>query len=199
MTGGNDKAPLQQELNQKPVEVVIGLGANLGDPKAMLEAVLEELKNIPQTRACLRQPLLPHGARGIVRPRLCERRRGLQHAACARSVSRCAASALKTSTAACGLRASVNAPRTLDLDVLLWGEAVIQTPRLTVPHPRMHLRAFVLRPLLDVLPACVIPGLGRADAVARQNHGSANRSAVAPARRSWQAFKTFLAVLCGRS
>ena len=58
----------------------------------------------------------------------------------------------------------VNAPRTLDLDVLLWGEAVIQTPRLTVPHPRMHLRAFVLRPLLDVLPACVIPGLGRADA-----------------------------------
>ena len=41
---------------------------------------------------------------------------------------------------------------------------MIQTPRLTVPHPRMHLRAFVLRPLLDVLPAYVIPGLGRADA-----------------------------------
>ncbi|WP_397475313.1 2-amino-4-hydroxy-6-hydroxymethyldihydropteridine diphosphokinase [Pusillimonas sp.] len=43
-----------------------------------------------------------------------------------------------------------NAPRTLDLDLLLYGEQSIDTPRLTVPHPRMHLRAFVLRPLLDL-------------------------------------------------
>lgn len=43
-----------------------------------------------------------------------------------------------------------NAPRTLDLDLLLYGEQNIDTPRLTVPHPRMQLRAFVLRPLLDL-------------------------------------------------
>lgn len=45
-----------------------------------------------------------------------------------------------------------NAPRTLDLDLLLYGEQHISTPRLEVPHPRMHLRAFVLRPLLDLTP-----------------------------------------------
>lgn len=55
-----------------------------------------------------------------------------------------------------------NAPRTLDLDLLLYGDAVIDTLRLTVPHPRMHERAFVLAPLLEVEPDAVIPGRGRA-------------------------------------
>ena len=55
-----------------------------------------------------------------------------------------------------------NAPRTLDLDLLLYGEKCIATPRLAVPHPRMHLRAFVLHPLLDVMPEAVIPGVGPA-------------------------------------
>ena len=56
-----------------------------------------------------------------------------------------------------------NAPRTLDLDLLLYGEDIIDTLRLTVPHPRMHERAFVLAPLLEVAPDAVIPGRGRAD------------------------------------
>ena len=46
-----------------------------------------------------------------------------------------------------------NAPRTLDLDLLLYGAHTIDTPRLNVPHPRMHQRAFVLRPLQDLAPA----------------------------------------------
>jgi 2-amino-4-hydroxy-6-hydroxymethyldihydropteridine diphosphokinase len=45
-----------------------------------------------------------------------------------------------------------NAPRTLDLDLLLYGTQTIDTPRLSVPHPRMHQRAFVLRPLQDLAP-----------------------------------------------
>lgn len=45
-----------------------------------------------------------------------------------------------------------NAPRTLDLDLLLYGTHIIDTPRLSVPHPRMHQRAFVLRPLQDLAP-----------------------------------------------
>jgi 2-amino-4-hydroxy-6-hydroxymethyldihydropteridine diphosphokinase len=56
-----------------------------------------------------------------------------------------------------------NAARTLDLDVLLFNNEAINTKTLTVPHPRMHLRAFVLRPLLDLAPAIVIPRLGEAD------------------------------------
>jgi len=55
-----------------------------------------------------------------------------------------------------------NAPRTLDLDLLLYGRRRIAAPGLVVPHPRMHERAFVLRPLADVAPAAVIPGRGLA-------------------------------------
>ena len=45
-----------------------------------------------------------------------------------------------------------NAPRTLDLDMLMYGEAIIQSPTLTVPHPRMQQRACVLLPLADIAP-----------------------------------------------
>ena len=55
-----------------------------------------------------------------------------------------------------------NAPRTLDLDLLLYGRRRIRLPGLTVPHPRMHERAFVLRPLVDLSPTATIPGRGLA-------------------------------------
>jgi len=55
-----------------------------------------------------------------------------------------------------------NAPRTLDLDLLLYGDAVINSPTLTVPHPRITERAFVLVPLLELAPAIHIPGHGAA-------------------------------------
>lgn len=56
-------------------------------------------------------------------------------------------------------------PRTLDLDVLLWGEEAIDLPDLTVPHPRLVERRFALEPLLDVAPDAVLPGGERLDAV----------------------------------
>lgn len=55
-----------------------------------------------------------------------------------------------------------NSPRTLDLDILLYGEWIVQEPALTIPHPRMHERAFVLVPLAEVAQDAVIPGRGRA-------------------------------------
>lgn len=60
------------------------------------------------------------------------------------------------------VRTYANAPRTLDLDILLYGNKIIQTDSLTVPHPRMTERAFVLIPLLQLAPAVDIPGLGAA-------------------------------------
>ena len=55
-----------------------------------------------------------------------------------------------------------NAPRTLDLDVLLYDDLQHHEHGLTVPHPQMHKRAFVLQPLLEIAPDCVIPGVGKA-------------------------------------
>ena len=54
-----------------------------------------------------------------------------------------------------------NAPRTLDLDLLLHGDAILATPTLTLPHPRMHERAFVLAPLAEIAPQLVVPNHGR--------------------------------------
>lgn len=56
-----------------------------------------------------------------------------------------------------------NSPRTLDLDLLLYDQVEIDTPLLVLPHPRLHQRAFVLRPLLDLLPDAATPALGRLD------------------------------------
>lgn len=55
-----------------------------------------------------------------------------------------------------------NAPRTLDLDVLLYDDLQHHEHGLTVPHPQMHKRAFVLQPLLEIAPDCMIPGVGAA-------------------------------------
>jgi 2-amino-4-hydroxy-6-hydroxymethyldihydropteridine diphosphokinase len=52
-------------------------------------------------------------------------------------------------------------PRTIDLDLLLYGEQVVGEPGLAVPHPRLHERAFALEPLLDLDPDLVVPGRGR--------------------------------------
>lgn len=61
-----------------------------------------------------------------------------------------------------GRRRSVpNAPRTLDLDLLLYGDSVIADAELTLPHPRMHERAFVLAPLAEIAADEVVPGRGR--------------------------------------
>jgi 2-amino-4-hydroxy-6-hydroxymethyldihydropteridine diphosphokinase len=55
-----------------------------------------------------------------------------------------------------------NGPRTLDLDIVLYGDRRIDEPGLTIPHPRAHERAFVLEPLVDVWPEAVIPARGKA-------------------------------------
>jgi len=70
-------------------------------------------------------------------------------------------------------------PRLLDLDLLLYGDQVIDLPRLQVPHPYLHQRAFVLVPLAEVAPDLVIPGHGRVrDAVMQ-----VTASGIVPIRR----------------
>jgi len=61
-----------------------------------------------------------------------------------------------------GPDARKNAPRNVDLDLLMVGSLIIRSTPLTLPHPRMHERAFVLRPLLDLAPDVAVPGQGPA-------------------------------------
>jgi 2-amino-4-hydroxy-6-hydroxymethyldihydropteridine diphosphokinase len=61
-------------------------------------------------------------------------------------------------------------PRTLDLDLLLYGEAEIDEPGLAVPHPRLHERAFVLGPLAEVAPGLEVPGKGRVETLMARVH-----------------------------
>jgi len=60
-----------------------------------------------------------------------------------------------------------NSPRTLDLDLLLYGDLALHEEGLTIPHPRMHERAFVMVPLAEIAPDAGIPGLGRASDIAK--------------------------------
>jgi len=71
-----------------------------------------------------------------------------------------------------------NEPRTLDLDLLLYGRARLAHPRLVVPHPRMAARAFVLRPLTELAPGVTIPGRG----LARSLLPAARAQRIAPTR-----------------
>lgn len=66
-----------------------------------------------------------------------------------------------------------NAPRTLDLDLLLYADTALSSPTLTLPHPRMHERAFVLRPLLELDPRAEVPGRGAARDLLRACAGQA--------------------------
>ncbi len=72
-----------------------------------------------------------------------------------------------------------NSPRTLDLDLLLYGRRRMRLRQLTVPHPRMHERAFVLKPLLDLAPTVSIPGRG----AARQALRAVSQQRIARTRR----------------
>ena len=65
-----------------------------------------------------------------------------------------------------------NAPRTLDLDIVLYGDRKIEETGLTIPHPRMHERAFVLVPLAEIAPDAAVPGRGRAADLVAEIDGS---------------------------
>lgn len=141
------------------ISAYIGIGANLGDARAMVEYAIEKLHNLPQTQ--LRQasslfitaPIDSSGDDYINAVAAIETNLDaqvlLEH--------------LQALELACGReRPYRNAPRTLDLDLLLYGQQTINTEHLTVPHPRMTERAFVLIPLLQLDPVIDIPGIGAA-------------------------------------
>jgi len=145
------------------VRAYIGLGANLGEPESQVRRAVSALAAIPQTRVLAASSLYRSEAMGVGRQpdfinAVAEVETGLG--------ARALLDELLATEARFGReREFPGAPRTLDLDLLLYGERVIAEDELTVPHPRMHQRAFVLAPLAEIAPDIAIPGKGRAGAL----------------------------------
>ena len=144
------------------VTAYVGLGSNLEHPRRQLARALAELEGLPRTRlvavshnylsaplgcsepqpdyvnavVALRTALSPQAL--LARFGAIERRHGRRH------------------------RGRRNAPRTLDLDLLLFGRRRVNQRTLSIPHPGMHERAFVLVPLAEIAPCVTIPGRGPA-------------------------------------
>jgi 2-amino-4-hydroxy-6-hydroxymethyldihydropteridine diphosphokinase len=136
----------------------IGLGSNLHDPIDQLGRAFDELDQLPRTHLIRRSSLYRSAPIGRVdQPDFFNAVALLETELSARALL----DALLAIEGGHGrMRSEVNGPRTLDLDLLLFDAAVIHLPGLDVPHPRMHERAFVLRPLAEVDPQVSIPGRG---------------------------------------
>ncbi|OGB25428.1 MAG: 2-amino-4-hydroxy-6-hydroxymethyldihydropteridine diphosphokinase [Burkholderiales bacterium RIFCSPLOWO2_02_FULL_57_36] len=141
------------------ITAYIGIGANLGNARASVEKAIQQLDTLPATRltgqSCLfRTAPIDAGGDDYIN-------------AAARIETRLQPGELLQELqlmeqAAGRERRFVNAPRTLDLDILLFGSQEISTELLTVPHPRLTQRAFALIPLLQIDPLIAIPGKGPA-------------------------------------
>jgi 2-amino-4-hydroxy-6-hydroxymethyldihydropteridine diphosphokinase len=141
----------------------VGLGANLDDPRRQVERALDELDAMPHSRLVEKSSLYRSAPIGHAsQPEFVNAVAGIQTSLPAQQLL----AELQQVEAAHGRRRSfANAPRTLDLDLLLFADSVIAETTLTVPHPRMHERAFVLKPLIEIAPDIDIPGRGPARAL----------------------------------
>lgn len=152
------------QVNQTHL-AVIGLGANLGDPIATLNDAITTLSAHSQTAYWRISPFYRTAPIGSEEPQpdfinavaIC------QTSLSPKWMMQWLLEIERQFGRNRGQDIIRNAPRTLDLDLLLYDEQTMDTPLLTLPHPRLQNRAFVLRPLLDLLPDAILPGKGRLD------------------------------------
>lgn len=147
-------------MKNHPIRAFVALGSNLRDPAEQVTHAFDELDALPETRLIARSSLYRSAPWGYsdqpdfinavaeiethLEPRrLLEMLLDIEHRRGR-------------------VREFLNAPRVLDLDLLLYNGLVFHEHGLTLPHPRMHERAFVLVPLTEIAPDCLIPGQGRA-------------------------------------
>jgi len=141
---------------REPVAAYVALGANLGDAAQTVVAALSDLAHLPHTRLVQASALYetaPHEAQGPMYVN------AVAHVQTHLNAPDLLTALQALEQAAGRVRSYTNAPRTLDLDILFYGDATISSGRLTVPHPRWAERAFVLWPLQDVAPHLVGPAM----------------------------------------
>ncbi|HYO27037.1 MAG TPA: 2-amino-4-hydroxy-6-hydroxymethyldihydropteridine diphosphokinase [Azonexus sp.] len=136
----------------------VALGANLGNPRATVLAAFAALANLPESRVARCSSLYRTAPVGILsQPDFVNAVAVLETTLPPEALL----DALLDIEARFGrVRRERNGPRTLDLDLLLYDDIELDLPRLTLPHPRLHLRAFVLLPLAEVAPDLAIPRRG---------------------------------------
>ncbi|MBL8428594.1 MAG: 2-amino-4-hydroxy-6-hydroxymethyldihydropteridine diphosphokinase [Dechloromonas sp.] len=136
----------------------VALGANLGDPAATVLAAFAALANLPESRIVHSSSLYRTAPVGITeQPEFVNAVAELETTLAPEVLL----DALFDIEERFGrIRTEKNGPRTLDLDLLLFNDQFIELPRLSLPHPRLHLRAFVLQPLAEIAPSLSIPGRG---------------------------------------
>lgn len=163
------------------IAAYIALGANLGDPAAQVEAACGELARLPDSRLTARSALYLSRPTGYIdQPDFIN--------AVARVMTRLSPRSLMAALLDIEARhgrdrAFKNAPRTLDLDLLLYDGLIMREPGLTLPHPRMAERTFVIAPLAEIAPDVQVPGCGRAaDCLANLSMDGVQRLADAGAR-----------------
>ena len=140
-----------------PVRAYVGLGANLGDARAQVEAAFDALAAWPGLALLGRSALYRSAPVDAGGPDYVNAVAALDSRLTPLDLLR----ALQSLETRFGReRPYPNAPRTLDLDLLLHGDTCLATPELSLPHPRLHLRAFVLRPLIELAPGLSLPGHG---------------------------------------
>ncbi|HEX5353113.1 MAG TPA: 2-amino-4-hydroxy-6-hydroxymethyldihydropteridine diphosphokinase [Rhodanobacteraceae bacterium] len=144
----------------------VALGSNLDDPRAQVERGFEAIDDLPHTSLHARSRLYRTRPWGIAgQPDFVNAVARVETSLSPRDLLD---SLLAIEIRAGRVRGPRNGPRTLDLDLLLYGEAELEEPGLTIPHPRLQERAFVLLPLADVANDLEVPGQGRvADLLAR--------------------------------
>lgn len=140
------------------VKTFVGLGANLGEPEAQVRRAITALQALPDTRLLATSSLYRSAPVGVgEQPDFINAVTAIETGLSARALL----DELLAIEARFGRRRDFpGAPRTLDLDLLLYGDRVIAEPGLVVPHPHMHQRAFVLAPLAEIAPDAVVPGKG---------------------------------------
>lgn len=139
----------------------VGLGSNLETPCSQLLRAFAELDELPQTRLMARSSLYRSAPLGYQdQPEFVN---AVAKIATALTPQVLLQALLQIEHRHGRERTFRNAPRTLDMDVLLYDDVRLHEHGLTIPHPQMHLRAFVLQPLLEIAPNAGIPGIGQAE------------------------------------
>lgn len=139
-----------------PVEIFVAVGANLGDPEASVRSAIRALAGLREMQFLGGSSLYrsaPWQAQGP------EFVNAVVHLRTALNALQVLDTLQQLEQTAGRVRSHKNAPRSLDLDLLFYGEAKMQSPGLTLPHPRWFERAFVLWPLQELAPHKVIPAM----------------------------------------